>query len=166
MTAANDIPDQEWGKLAELEASDREARIVARFNELAGLPLEERQRRLRTIAEVEYSLPDVELRLLTLARLRSLLHMDSERASSVITAYDAVMQKMPANAAMRRVGLVQTLVIEFSAEDDERLREMIPTVFAGAPRRSLGLETDSSDSAFTVTSGVKKRRWWAFWQKA
>jgi hypothetical protein len=71
------------------------------------------------------------------------------------------MQEMPATTAMRRVALVQSLVTDFSAEEEERLRELAPRVFAGAPRRATGLDR-RGPSVQTVAG--RKKAWWAFWR--
>src|SRR5262245_59820439 len=109
--------DEAWGALAEAPESEREATMLSRYNEIAGLPPEERDVQLRAMANAEYAQSEEKLRLLTLARLRTLLRMDKDAATTVISSYNDVMQHMPANAAMRRVALVQTLSAEFSGEE-------------------------------------------------
>lgn len=163
MTSSGTIEDADWGKLASMEENERTRLMLGRYNELLGLSPEERHARLKAIATIEYSLPDPELRALTIGRMRCLLSMEEEAARSFIQSYDAVMREMPANAAMRRVGMVQTVAAEFTAEEEERLRALIPTIFAGAPRRTTGLDT--SGPPLAVERPAAKRPWWAFWKK-
>jgi hypothetical protein len=74
------------------------------------------------------------------------------------------MQELPAQAAMRRISLVQSLSREFSAQDEDRLRELLPAVFAGAPRRSAAADVASA-SIPRPAPVAKRKAWWAFWQK-
>ena len=154
--------DEEWAKLSEAETAEREAKMVARYEELAGLSEDERRARLRAMARAEYSLSDERLRPFTISRMRTWLALDEDKAGPVAQSYDAVMQEMPATIAMRRVALVQTLVREFSVEDEERLRRLIPRVFAGAPSRLTGLER--SESPLQTETATRKKPWWAFWR--
>jgi hypothetical protein len=163
MVAQESQRDEAWGNLSGVGDPEREAAMLTRYLELAGISQDERKGQLRGMANAEYALPDEKLRSMTVSRLRILLQMDAEQAKTVNGDYDAVMSEMPASVAMRRVGLVQTLVADFTAEEEERLREIMPTVFGGAPRRKTGLEVEPSMFAAPEKS---KRAWWAFWQKA
>jgi hypothetical protein len=122
---------------------------------------EQRRGQLAPMARAEYDLSDEKLRGMTISRMRTLLAMETGAAKTIISSYDAVMRTLPGQAAMRRVSMVQTLVTEFTAEEEEKLRELIPTVFAGAPRRATGLEVPASQS-FAVNRDQKKRSWWPF----
>jgi len=162
--ASQEEVDQDWGALADLEAVDRETKMLARYSELAATSEEERQAKLRAMARAEYALPDEMLRLFTVSRMRTWLTLDYEKAASIAQSYDAIMQGMPGAAAMRRVTLVQQLVAEFSAEEEARLRELVPKVFAGAPGRMAALERPELP---VETRGLPSRKpWWAFWRKA
>jgi hypothetical protein len=66
---------------------------------------------------------------------------------------------------MRRVALVQSLVLEFSVEEEEHLRRLFPRVFAGAPSRLTGLGREEPAPA-SFAAPPPKKPWWAFWQKA
>ncbi len=118
--------EEDWAALAGLEASDREAAMLAYYSELAALPEDERQARLRQQVATAYSLPDEDLRPLTLSRLRAWLQMEPDAAATVASSYDAVMRDVTASVAMRRVGFVQTLMREFSDEEQRRLRSLNP----------------------------------------
>jgi len=156
--------DQAWAQLAETDSASREALMVARYVELAAMPEEQRRAKLRAMANAEYSLPDEKLRPFTVSRLRTWLSLDDETAPIIAHSYDAVMLDMPASAAMKRVSLVQTLVTEFSAEEEDRLRELVPRVFAGAPSRRTGLAAPGS--AVPMEAVSSKKPWWAFWRRS
>ena len=156
--------DQEWLHQSEAESESREAFMAARYIELAALPEEERRTRLRAMARAEYSLPDEKLRPFTLSRLRTWLSLEPDKAQVIADSYDAVMQEMPAPVAMRRVALVQTLATEFSPEDEERLRQLAPRVFAGTPSRMTVLERPEPEPLAVATR--TKKPWWAFWRSS
>jgi hypothetical protein len=154
--------DNDWARLTDEEPDSREGTMVDRYNELAGLTEEERRTKLRAMANAEYALPDDKLRLLTVSRMRAWLSLDEATARTISSSYDVVMQQMPGDAAMRRVAMVQKLVLEFTPEEEERLRVLAPRVFAGAPSRLTGLARD--EVSLQTTRGSNKA-WWAFWRK-
>jgi hypothetical protein len=150
--------DEEWAALADDDG--REAKMTARYAELAALSEDERRTRLKAMATVEYNLPENKLRTFTVSRMRTWIGMDMDQAKVIAGSYNAVMQNMPANVAMKRVALVQTLVTEFSPEDEEKLRELAPGAFAGAPSRKTGLDRPGPD--LQTRAGTKKP-FWKFW---
>ena len=162
MVSQQDV-DLEWAKLADSEVTPREAAMLARYNELAGLSEDERRSRLRSMARAEYELSDAKLRPFTVSRMRTWLELDPTNAQLIASSYDAVMQEMPAPVAMRRVALVQSLAIEFSVDDEDRLRKLTPRVFAGAPSRKTGLARE--ETSLSMADSHPKRSWWAFWRR-
>ena len=118
--------DRDWQELASLPADEREPRLYEFYTELAALPEDTRRARLRDMIAVTYTLPDDDFRSLTDSRLRTWLRLDREVAASVARSYDAVMQEVPANAAMRRVAVVQTLLRDFSDAEQHRLGQLNP----------------------------------------
>jgi hypothetical protein len=163
MTISDSSADQSWGELITLDAEEREARMRDRYQELATLAREERRRRMRAMAEAEYALPDDQLRVFTFSRLRVWLALSRDLAAQTAADYDAVMTQMPGPVAMRRVATVQTVARQLSAEDEERLRELVPHIFAGQPHR---LHTESTAAAAPAAVTESRRRpWWAFWKK-
>ena len=156
--------DLEWGRLSELDEATRETRMLERYAALALLPEEERRTQVRSMANAEYSLPDEKLREFTLSRMRAWIALDQEQGPLIANSYDAVMQDMPAGIAMKRVSLVQTLVIAFTPEEEARLRELVPRVFAGAPNRAL-TALERNEGSFEVAKQTRKKAWWAFWAK-
>ena len=154
--------DQSWAQLSILEPAEREAQMIARYRQVAGLSEDERKSQVKSMILAEYSLPEEALRAFTISRMRTWIGLDPEVAPVIAETYDAVMQEMPATIAMKRVSLVQTLVLEFSAEDEERLRELAPRVFAGAPSRKLNLDRPNEPD-LAVAPG-RKKPFWAFWR--
>lgn len=155
-------PDQSWAQLSTLEPAEREAQMAERYRQMPGLSEDERKGQMKSMILAEYSLPEEGLKAFTISRMRTWITLEPEVAPVIAQAYDAVMQQMPAAIAMKRVSLVQTLVLEFSPDDEERLRELAPRVFAGAPSRKLKLDRpDGPDLA--ITAG-RKKPFWAFWR--
>ena len=163
MTSQSQNVDEEWAKLAEEAESAREERMLERYKALAALSEAERHEKLLAMARAEYLLGNDLLTPFSMSRLRCYLSLPEEDARKVASAYDKVMGVMPAEAAMRRVTIVQSLTMQFSAEDEERLRSLIPNVFAGAPGRG-GLDSPIRERTDESTSRSKKP-FWAFWKR-
>ncbi len=141
--------------------------MVERYVELAALSEEERVKRMLAMAFAEYDLPYDELRKFTIPRLNSWLTLDTEVAQRVSSSYDAVMQKMPAEQAMVRVGLVQTLAREFSIEERARLVDLIPRVFGPDDPAVLTSHIQRRQSASRPSERTERpsRSWWQIWKR-
>ena len=153
--------DQEWVKLVEATETARQSAMVARDTELAELSEEDRREKLMAMARAEYALPDAELRAFMLSRIRTWLSQPTDMVMLIARSYDAVMDRMPGQAAMRRVETVQTLVREFSLEEADRLHAIVPRVFG------MGLtETAqaSQDAKRSQSPPANRKPWWAFWR--
>ncbi len=158
------VSDREWGLLADLPPQEREEQMQRRFQAIAAMPEEERQTLLQAIAEVEYALPDEKLRALTVSRLRAWLQMELEQARTVANTYDKVVNSLPLSIAWRRVSLVQTLAMDFSGDEEQRLRLLVPSVFGGAGRR---IAPETGGGTVPISSQLsQKKPWWAFWRKS
>ena len=116
----------DWTKVASLPPTERLAQLRDFYTELAALPDATRLARLRDVVAVTYALPDEPFRALTEARLRAWLTLDQAAAARAAQSYDAVLREVSAGDAMRRVAVVQTLLREFSAEEQRRLRQLNP----------------------------------------
>ncbi len=155
--------DRDWGLLSDLPAQGREEQMQLLFQAIAALPEEEQRTQLRAIANAEYALPDDKLRTLTISRLRAWLQMDPEEARTVANTYDRVVSSMPLSIAWRRVTLVQTLARDFSADEEQRLRTLVPSVFGAAGRRIASEAAGGTAPVPTLPS--QKKPWWAFWRQ-
>jgi hypothetical protein len=154
--------DVEWSSLVESTDEARESAMRERYTEIAALDEDARKERLKAMAEAEYALPDDKLRVFSLSRLRTWLSLPDDVALAVAHSYDAVMQRMPGPVAMRRVSIVQTLTAEFSTEDEDRLRALVPGVFAGMPSHTR-VVADVPDPA--AAPPAKKKSLFNFWRK-
>jgi hypothetical protein len=146
--------------------------MLKRYLELAELPEAEIKQRLQAMATAEYSLPEGKLRPFTLSRMRMFLSLPPATAKKMAAAYDGVMLSMPGNAAMKRVSLVQTLVQEFSPEEEATLRDLNPNLFGSAPSRAAAQQarTDAREAASVETAQrasrqAEKKGWWPFARK-
>lgn len=157
------VKDEAWGALTEVGEAEREPRMRARYLELAALSDGERLVRLRAMAEAEYALPDEKLRPFTTSRMRVWLGLDLPVAQTIARSYDAVMRQMPGPVAMRRVATVQTMARGFSLEDQERLRSLVPGVFAA---RTDAVSVVPRILTTPAPAEAKKRSWWPFGRKA
>jgi hypothetical protein len=134
--------------------------MASRYRDLAALSEDDRMAKMKAMATAEYRLPDDKLRSFTISRMRTWINLEMDTARAIADSYSAVMLTMPASVAMKRVSLVQTLVTEFTPDEEEKLRELVPTVFAGAPNRKLGLDRPGES---LQTQAGKKKPFWKFW---
>jgi hypothetical protein len=111
--------------------------MVERFRQLTALDEAERLDRLEAMARAEYALPDPDLHRFTASRLRAWIELDREdpgQAQLLASAYDRVFQRVPAELAMRRAMLVQSVArSELTAEEVVELDKMAPTLMQAVP---------------------------------
>ena len=161
MTTTSGAMDSAWAKLAEQPAAAREAQMLAKYNQIAELPDDGRESTLLAMARAEYALPHPLLRDFTMSRMRVLLKMSPASAKRVATSYAKVMDRMPSTAAMQRITLIQTLVKEFSPEDEVLLRDMNPGIFGGMP----AVKPVAQAPAPTPPPQPEKKKGWGFFGK-
>ncbi|MBI2855579.1 MAG: hypothetical protein HYX93_01895 [Chloroflexi bacterium] len=163
MTTPSAQTDHGWGMLVDAASEERESKMLQRYQEMAALSEQARTAQMLAMVRAEYALPDHKLRSFTLSRLRTWLKLEEGTARAIVTSYDAAMEKIPGQLAMRRVSLVQTLAREFSADDEEKLRSLVPRVFAGMPSRAtIEKSLLAAPSVGSQTRSPKKRSWWPF----
>ena len=164
MTSEASTDPSDWGALADTSEETRRAEMRKRYEEMAQLSEAERSSMMAKLAESEYALPDDKLRIFTVSRLMVWIDMDTESAKSIADAYDQAMREMSANAAMRRVGMVQTLARDFTSEQVDRLYELIPSMIQHMPRGEVSELARGEEEA---ASPVERRRksWWQFWKR-
>jgi len=155
--------DETWASLADVDEDERRKQMETRYTELAMLSEDQRQARLRAMAEVEYVLPDDKLRPFHLSRLQVWLGLDPNLARTLGASYDTVMDQMPGDIAMRRVAITQTLGRSFSLAEQEQLRELLPRVFGDRGTATSGLSTLPASAGLLTAAHHKP--WWAFWRK-
>ena len=156
--------DQGWAALADLDEDQRRAQMQSRYTELATISEEERRGRLASMAKVEYVLPDDKIRAFHLTRLRVWLGMDPAMIQSVAASYDAIMDQLPGDIAMRRIGIVQTLARSFTVTEQDQLRALLPRVFGD--RGTATSSWAASTGAGLLTRRPVNKPWWAFWKQA
>lgn len=154
MSSSSSLEGRQWTELADLDESEREAVMEARYKELADLPEEERKSFLAAMEAAVYDLPDERIRSFTISRLRVWLNMDHDTAQMISGSFDTMVDDMRGSIAMRHVAMVQTMAREFSPQDQARLHDLFPRIF-GAVRRT------APAPALTVAT---KNPWWAFWR--
>ncbi|HXH22091.1 MAG TPA: hypothetical protein VNN10_08680 [Dehalococcoidia bacterium] len=155
--------ETDWQKVVSLRAGpERDREIAAGLRKLPYLEGEELAIEVRRLIDAEYSLDDEGLRSVSIARLRALLELDDDGAAKVAEAYDRTMNTMPGDIAFRRAATVQTLARhEFSAEEEARLKALLPNVFGEKPAE-LSVDTPGPQAPVRKYPG---RRWWQFWQR-
>ncbi|MBF8267825.1 MAG: hypothetical protein HW388_1333 [Dehalococcoidia bacterium] len=125
-----------WSALADCSEEERRAQMGKRYAELLHMPEEQRVSALERMGQVEYRLSDGKLRTFTESRLLVWLGMDMEKGLVIARSYDQAMLRMPGTAAMKRVSTEQTVARGFTAEQLDRLRELIPATLKVMPQVS------------------------------
>ncbi len=159
-----EVRDNEWARIAELPEADRQAVMRREVEELAKLSEEERRARLRAGAEQEFRLPDDKLRAVIVSRIHVWLDGDQATVRPVAASLDAVMNVAPSTVAMRRAAIIQTLARDFPANQQERLRSLVPGAFPNHDVRPVSMASSraSLNEAAPKVEAARKP-FWKFW---
>ena len=156
-------PDTTWSDLSSLDDAARQREMVERFRQVTGLDEAARLDKLEAMARAEYALPDDVLHRFTASRLRAWIqldHTDPGQAQLLASAYDRVFQRVPAELAMRRAMLVQSVArSELTPEEIAELDRMAPTLMQAVPHATAM----SGIRAREVTPASAAKPWWKFW---
>ena len=150
-----------WEELAGMDEDARQSEMLARFEELIGMSAEERAESLQSMSRAAYQLSDEKLEVLTRSRLLTWVDWDREKAKTVAQAFDQSMNSLPAQIAMRRVTVSQTVALKFSPDQNAALAEIVPRIFAAMP--GAGAEQASPSAAASETASAEPKPWWKFW---
>ncbi len=156
MTSSTPSNISEWVALASATEEVRATEMKRRYGELAGLSEEERVKQLTEMAREEYEMPEENLHEFTRTRLLVWIGMDVEQVKKVAHSYDTALQALPGTLAMRRVGSVQTVARNFTADQIDHLHAVIPSIVREMPRVVVS-------SLATDQLADKKKAWWKFW---
>jgi hypothetical protein len=159
--------DASWAALAEMDDTPRAAAMEERFTQLALLGEAARVDAIEAMIRAEFSLPEEQLQAMTAARLRvwaSLNLRDPGQAKQVVAGYDDAMNRLPADMAMRRAGILYTVAREMPAEEVAILHDLIPSLRQSVPvaRTGLAEERTSVEEARTRRA-ANPRPFWKFW---
>jgi hypothetical protein len=155
--------DHEWISFLPLYEEERVARMTARYSELAELDAAARHEQIVAQVKAVYSQPDADLRTLTESRLKSWLAMDPDKARIVGTDFETALNTMPADIAMRRVTIVQSVAYKLTIDQQAALRAIVPGVMGDEP---VAYPSFEKADPMAVASATGKRPWWAFWRRA
>jgi hypothetical protein len=151
----------QWAALVSLDEAERVRAMQEQLDSVLALEEEERLVAVEDMVRAEYLLADPELRTFTASRLRVWARIgsrDMEAARTIARLYDAVFDRLPADLAMRRASMVQSVArADISAQELETLFEVIPSILRQVPRQRL--------SGFTSEKPVRKAAWWKVWAR-
>lgn len=154
-----------WSELATLDQVTRERSMHEHLMSVLALDDAPRLQALRDMITAEYALDEPSLRPFTISRLRTWVAIaqdDVERARLLARGYDTVFDGLPAEMAMRRARVVQTVAkSDFSPAEVEALFEVIPSLLRQVPRAST---EHFARPAVATTAGTTA--WWKFWQRS
>jgi hypothetical protein len=169
----NQVLDHSWAGFAELDEEARSREMERRFKEVLALPEGDRFPHLRGMILAEYALEPETLHSFTRSRLRAWVSMareDLASAHGVARGYDKVFDSLPAEMAMRRASIVQTVARQdLNAEEIAYLFDVIPSLVRHLPRTPKTLEDGRTPmpAARMATAGgagpTAAKPWWRFW---
>ncbi len=143
--------------MAALDQDGQTSAVTEAFAAIADQDEATRNRSLVNSIQTIYRLPDEQLRSMTEARLRAWIALPDEKAAVVGNTFEAVMDTMPVDIAMRRVTVVQSVAFKLNSEELAHLQKIVPRV--------LG---DSAPPSMSMSKGVRDttaKPWWKFWAK-
>lgn len=164
--------DTAWAALSELDAAPREQAMEERFARLASKAEDERLTEAEGMIRAEYGLEDEHLHPFTTSRLRAWIALekrDPAQANAAVAAYDKVFDTLPANLAMKRASVVQTVArADLSGDEIDVLFELIPSLVRTVPRaRQDALRSTASqdrvEEARTSQAVSDAKPFWKFW---
>lgn len=151
---------ESWRALSELDDTEAQRAMLARFQDLVVRPEPDRLSQLRTMIGEEYELDPARLQRFTANRLRSWLRLAPDEAVTIAQGYNIVFDGMPSGLAMRRTGAVQTVARAMSADEVGRLQELIPSLMLQIPAGQVASAVRPPGSG----APEEKRRGWKFWK--
>lgn len=160
--------DATWAGLLALAPDARVQAIQDRYRQLLALPEAEMESALEEMIIAEYALDAPSLHAFTGSRMRALLGIaasDVAQARRVAGTGDHVFMRMPGSIAMRRTEVVQSIArTELTAEEVERLRELLPSLLQQLPRLSTTLRSEGGIAVEPQPVVDRPRKpWWKVW---
>lgn len=151
-----------WAGLASRPEAERVGPMCDLLREVMSLPEDQRSAALNGMVRAEYALDEATLHSFTASRLRAWLRLagdDMESARTLSRAWDQVFDGMPAETAMRRATVVQTVArSELNAEEVAVLFEFIPSIVRQIPRAPSSLSQRIAEAP-----PERDTPWWKFW---
>jgi len=148
-------PAHDWEAIASLDREAQVAAVTAAYAAIARQDEEARRTSLASAIESVYRMPDGQLISMTEARLRAWLALPDEDAAAVGNSFEAVMDGMPADIAMRRVTVVQSVAFKLSNEELAHLQRIVPRVLGDSPPATVSMAKGTG----------KPKPWWKFWAR-
>jgi len=164
--------DATWSGLSELDATARQQSMEERFARLASKAEAERFVEAEAMVRAEYALDDMPLQDFTVSRLRAWIALskrDPAQASAAVKAYDHVFDHLPAEMAMKRASVVQTVArAQLSSDEIEALFDLIPSLVRQLPRAKQEHDRSTAsqarvEAARQGTAARAKKPFWKFW---
>jgi hypothetical protein len=151
-----------WAGLASRPEAERVGPMCDLLREVMSLPEDQCATALDGMVRAEYALDEATLHSFTASRLRAWLRLaadDMESARTLSRAWDHVFDGMPAEMAMRRATVVQTVArSELNAEEVAVLFEFIPSIVRQIPRAPSSLSQRVEEAP-----PEQDTPWWKFW---
>lgn len=151
-----------WAGLASRPEAERVGPMCDLLRDVMSLPEGQRATALDGMVRAEYALDEATLHSFTASRLRAWLRLaadDMESARTLSRAWDHVFDGMPAEMAMRRATVVQTVArSELNAEEVAVLFEFIPSIVRQIPRAPSSLSQRVEEAP-----PEQDTPWWKFW---
>ena len=146
----------DWETMAAMNQDGQNGAVTAAYAAIADQDEATRKESLSKAIHAVYRMPDDQLRSMTEARLRAWLALPDDKAATVGNSFESVMDTMPAEIAMRRVTVVQSVAHKLKPDELEHLQRIVPRVLGDAPKVTPTAMPAESNS----------RPWWKFWASA
>lgn len=166
----------QWAALATLDETERLRGMREQVESVRAMEPEARGEALAAMVRAEYELDEPALRTFTTSRLRlwaEIAEQDLESARELAHGYDAVFDTLPANLAMRRASVVQSVVRgELTPEQVDRLFEVIPSMLKQVPRTPIAQTGNQPTTKKAMAKAAAKAApararspFWKFWDR-
>ncbi len=160
--------DSTWSALATSEGEPRRREMEDRFAQLAVLGETERVDAIEGMLRAEFTLSEQDLHSFTEDRFRAWIALDGRdpaQAGLAVRGYDAAMERLPADMAMRRASVTQGVAREMTAADIAALHKFVPSLRQSVPLAAVGVQEDRAhvEAARDRTAARNARPFWKLW---
>lgn len=160
--------DSTWSALASSNGEPRRREMEDRFTQLAILSEPERVDAIEGMLRAEFTLSEHDLHTFTEDRFHAWIALngrDPAQAGMAVRGYDAAMERLPADMAMRRASVTQGVARDMTAEDIAALHGFVPSLRQSVPLAAVGVKEDRAhvEAARDRTASRNARPFWKFW---
>ena len=160
--------DNTWSALSEVDQETRRREMEDRFARLTLLDGAERLDTAEAMLRAEFTLGESDLPAFTADRLQAWMSLDRRdpaQAAIAVAAYDSVVERLPANMAMRRASVVQAVTSRMTVDEVATLQRLIPSLKLSVPVALTGIDEQRAllEVARDRMAAKRQRPFWKIW---